>query len=198
VPRHWSAEPVLTVLLVCTGNICRSPAAQLLLAARLGPASGIRVSSAGLAARSGAPVAAPVVRLLRERGVDAGDVTARRLTPELVRAADLVLTMTAEQRAAVVTRVPAAVRRTFTLREPAGLAELVPGLPGAGDPPAALDALVRAVPGARALRRAAAADDDVPDPYGGDDELHARVLARIEDAVDRLAAVLTRPAPHAA
>jgi protein-tyrosine phosphatase len=81
-----------------------------------------------------------VARLLRGRGVDAGGLTARQLTPELVRAADLVVTMTAEQRAAVVTRVPAAVRRTFTLRELAGLAELVPDPLGDGGPAAALDA----------------------------------------------------------
>ena len=63
--------------------------------------------------------------VLRERGVDASGFVARELTAELVVRADLVLTATREHRAAVVGLVPAAVRRSFTLKEFARLSGLV-------------------------------------------------------------------------
>jgi protein-tyrosine phosphatase len=182
-----------SVLVVCTGNICRSPAAELLLRAGLGEGSGTSVASAGLEARTGEPVAAPVARLLRDRGLDPAGWTARQLLPGMVAAADLVLTMTAAQRTAVVTRVPAAVRRTATLAEFAGLAELAGGLPVA-DPASRLAALVRAAPRARALRPAGPGDD-VEDPYGRSDAVHARVVERIAMEVDRLLAVVLGSRP---
>jgi protein-tyrosine phosphatase len=186
-----AAGPV-SVLMVCTGNICRSPAAELLLRAHLGDERGLVVSSAGLAARVGEPVAGPMAELLRQRGVDAGGFEARQLVPQLVRAADLVLTMTAGQRSAVVTRVPAAIRRTFTLREFVELAGLADGRAGrlAGSGPGErLAALVAAVPSARPLRQPDR-DDDVPDPYGGPDEAYERALFLVEESVDGLVPLL--------
>jgi protein-tyrosine phosphatase len=181
------------VLVVCTGNICRSPAAELLLRAGLGDA-GPQVASAGLAARAGEPVAAPMARLLLARGIDPGGFTARQLQPPAVRAAAVVLTMTTEQRSAVVTRVPAAVRRVFTLREFAGLARLGAGpgagLPEQGGPAGRLAALVAAAPRLRALRTGPR-EDDVEDPYGLPEEVFVRSLDHVEAAVAVLVDVLT-------
>jgi low molecular weight protein-tyrosine phosphatase len=182
------------VLVVCTGNVCRSPAAELLLRAGLPDGAGIAVHSAGVAARVGEPVAEPTARLLRARGVDPEGFAARQLTPVLLREADLVLTMTAEQRTGVVRRVPAVLRRTFTLREFADLATLAG--PGAGPGRAAerLADLVRAAPRGRSARAAGPEHDDVADPYRRPDDAHARALGRIEDAAGRLlAALLDRP-----
>jgi protein-tyrosine phosphatase len=178
------------VLVVCTGNICRSPAAELLLRERLGADSGIAVFSAGTAARVGDGVAPPMARLLRERGLDPDGFAARQLVPGLVSAADLVLTMTADQRSAVVSTVPAALRRTFTLRELAGLgAAVAPDLPP-GDPAARLTALVRAAPRGRGHRQTGPEHDDVADPYRGPDAGYAVALHAIEAAVDGLSVVL--------
>jgi protein-tyrosine phosphatase len=190
-PRPVPLAP-FSVLLVCTGNICRSPAAELLLRAALGPSSGTRVSSAGLDARDGEPVAPPMAALLRGRGLDPDGLRARQLQPEVLRAADLVLTMTAEQRSGVVRRLPAAVRRVFTLREFAELAGLV-GAPVAGGdrpaPAARLAAVVAAVPAARALR-GRGEPADVEDPYGRDDAAYTAAFTAIETAVGGIAAVL--------
>jgi protein-tyrosine phosphatase len=183
-PREGAA-----VLFVCTGNICRSPAAELLLRAGLGD-SGVEVASAGLAARAGEPVAAPMARLLAARGVEPAGFVARQLEPAALRSAGLVLTMTAEQRSAVVTRAPATVRRVFTLREFADLAGLGAGLPGERHAAGRIAALVAAAPRLRALRTGPG-DDDVEDPYGLPEEVFARALGRIETAVGTLLGALT-------
>ncbi len=176
------------MLVVCTGNICRSPAAELLLRAGLGDAD-VHVASAGLAARTGEPVAPPMARLLAARGVDTRGFRARQLQPAEDRSAGLVLTMTAEQRSAVVTRAPASVRRVFTLREFAELAHLVADLPGRSSPAGRLAALVAAAPRARALRDGVR-EDDVEDPYGLPDEVFARSLDLVDTAVRTLVAAL--------
>jgi protein-tyrosine phosphatase len=182
---------VFRVLLVCEGNICRSPAAEILLRNGLGAEAGVTVGSAGLAARVGEPVDEPVRRLLATRGFHA-DVAARQLVPDLARSADVVLTMTGAQRAAVVSLVPAVVRRTFVLREFAALARLAGPL-AATDPAGRMAALVEGAGRARALR-GPTADDDVPDPYRRGDGAHEHALGLVTEAVDHLLAVLA-PTP---
>ena len=183
-----SAPRAAQLLVVCTGNICRSPAAELLLRAELG--SGLAVASAGLAARAGEPVAAPMARLLAARGVEPVGFVARQLDPSLLDSAGVVLTMTAAQRSAVVTRAPATVRRAFRLHEFAELARLAGDLPGEDGPAGRLSALVAAAPRLRA-QRTDTRDDDIEDPYGRPSEVFARVLARIEADVAAMVAVLT-------
>ncbi|MGY1706841.1 hypothetical protein ACI79C_19925 [Geodermatophilus sp. SYSU D00697] len=189
-----AARPPFPVLVVCTGNICRSPAAELLLRAGLGEGAGVAVASAGLAALAGEPVAAPMARLLAARGVDPEGFAARQLEPLGARSAGLVLTMTTEQRSAVVTRAPAAVRRTFALREFADLARLGGAALDQRHPADRLAALVAAAPRLRALRTGPR-DDDVEDPHGRPDEVFAHAFTRIEGAVDALLdVVVPRPA----
>jgi protein-tyrosine phosphatase len=180
------------VLVVCEGNICRSPATEVLLRDGLGNGSGIEVASAGLGARVGEPVDESVRRLLRARGLSA-DGRARQLTPDVVRGAQVVLTMTAAQRAAVVSRVPAAVRRTFVLGEFAALAVLAGRLPEE-EPVRRLAALVESAGRLRSLR--GPAHDDVPDPYGRGGEAHARAFALVAAAVEDLVAVLVPSPAH--
>ena len=55
--------------------------------------------------------------MLRVRGAVAEGFAARNIDPRLIKAADLVLTADLGHRAAVVELWPAAVRRTFTLKE---------------------------------------------------------------------------------
>jgi protein-tyrosine phosphatase len=174
------------VLFVCTGNVCRSPAAELLFRRRA--ADGLGVASAGLRALAGRPVAAPTAALLRARGVDPCGFAARQLLPPLVHDATVVLTMTADQRAAVVSGTPAAVRRTFTLREFVALARLAEPL-AEREPAARLAALVTGAGRARAVR-GPAGDDDIADPYGRSDTAHARALDLVAAAVEELADLL--------
>src|SRR6476469_7218382 len=109
------------ILCVCTGNICRSPVAERLLAARLGPS--VEVSSAGTFGVVDAPIAKPMARRLRSVGVSADSFAARRLLGSTARSADLILAMTKAHRSEVVELAPAVVRRSFTLLEFARLLE---------------------------------------------------------------------------
>jgi protein-tyrosine-phosphatase len=91
------------ILLVCTGNICRSPLAAALLERALAERGieGIAVSSAGTGAWDGAPASEGAYLVGLERGLDLSSHRARLLTRELVDAADLVLTMARHHRARV-------------------------------------------------------------------------------------------------
>jgi protein-tyrosine-phosphatase len=91
------------ILLVCTGNICRSPLAAALLQRALTDRGieGMEVSSAGTGAWDGAPVSEGAYLVGLERGLDLSAHRARLLTRELVEEADLVLTMARHHRARV-------------------------------------------------------------------------------------------------
>lgn len=97
------------VLMVCIGNICRSPMAEGLLRRELEKSHpGVKVESAGLLALDGHPADPMSVELLRERGVDISGHKARQLTVEMVREADLILVMDAGQQKALEDMHPAA------------------------------------------------------------------------------------------
>jgi protein-tyrosine phosphatase len=82
------------VLVVCVGNVCRSPMAAAVLADRLrGRAVAAQVESAGLGALVGESAVPIAQELMRERGLDISTHRARQVTPALVRAFDLVLVM---------------------------------------------------------------------------------------------------------
>jgi protein-tyrosine phosphatase len=151
------------ILHVCVGNICRSALAERLTTLealrRFGPEADVgTASSAGTRARPGAPMHPDAAAALRDRGAST-DHSARRLTPDVIAAADLILTATAIERDDVLTMLPAALDRTFTLREFGRLAAHLP--PTAADPAAVVAAALRlrwqmvaATPG----------DDDIADP----------------------------------
>jgi protein-tyrosine phosphatase len=91
------------VLVVCTGNTCRSPMAAGALRQALGAdAERVIVESAGTAAWEGQPATDPSVRVADASGVDITGHRSRRVTPELLRAADLILVMEPVHRAAVL------------------------------------------------------------------------------------------------
>lgn len=123
------------VLFVCTGNICRSPLAQVLLQRALAERSvgDFDVSSAGTGAWDGAPASEGAYLVALERGLDLSQHRARLLTRELVETADLVFTMARHHRARV--QELGGEGRVFVLGEYAGRAgeEAEVGDPFGGD-----------------------------------------------------------------
>lgn len=110
---------ISNVLLVCTGNICRSPlAAALLERAVKDHGLEIAVASAGTGAWDGAPASEGAYLVGLERGLDLSGHRARLLTRELVEQADLILTMARHHRARV--QELGGEGRVFVLGEYAG------------------------------------------------------------------------------
>lgn len=102
------------IMLVCVGNICRSPTAEIVLRHALdNPA--IEVSSAGLQALVDREIDPLAGDLLRERGLDPVAHRARQLTPALLGASDLVLVMERAHHARIVREAPEVSGKTFLL-----------------------------------------------------------------------------------
>ncbi len=87
------------VLVICTGNTCRSPMAAGILRSLLPPeiASQTRVASAGTGAIEGAPATQFAIQTCAEDGIDVSAHRSLSLTAELVRDSDLVLAMESHQ-----------------------------------------------------------------------------------------------------
>ncbi len=102
----------MNILLLCTGNVCRSPMAEGLLRQSL-PMH--ELFSAGICAQDGAPADPIAVELMWQLGVDIGAHRARPLSRWMMREADLVLTMDSAQQRFVQRRFPSAAAKVERL-----------------------------------------------------------------------------------
>lgn len=102
------------ILLVCVGNICRSPTAEYLLRDRLRDAS-LQISSAGLGALEDHPMDATAASLLSEHGIDASAHRGRQLQATMLREVDLVLVMEKSHAARIARLAPEASGKVLLL-----------------------------------------------------------------------------------
>lgn len=188
-----SASGPFTVLTVCTGNICRSPLAEMLLRKVLVDQE-IRVHSAGTEALVGRAMPEQNQIIASELGVtDEQQHRARQLDVGLIRESDLVLALTREHRRAVVEMLPRATRRVFTLREFGRLAEAIDVNDLQSEESQLTADRLRAVVDLVAQLRgtlpplANPDEDDVVDPYRQSDEVYARSAQEIIPAVNQIA-----------
>ncbi|MCX7007784.1 MAG: low molecular weight protein arginine phosphatase [Kiritimatiellaeota bacterium] len=104
------------ILFVCTGNICRSPMAEVILRARLGQASDWKVASAGVAAINGEPASEEAVVVCRELGLDLRQHGSQPVTCELMEQSRWVVVMTEMHREILARRFPAFHARIRVLK----------------------------------------------------------------------------------
>lgn len=177
-----------TILVVCTGNVCRSPYLHRRLALALAH-SGIRVMSAGTGALAGHPMDAAMAGLL---GADAdADFVARDLAKDEVLAADLVLTATRNHRTLVTRLAPKALRTTFAAADFAALCDALPDAELAALAGAPLPEKVAAVAALRARTTPLAAEAaDIVDPYRQAASVYAASAAHIDRIVPSITRVL--------
>jgi protein-tyrosine phosphatase len=103
-----------SILVVCEGNICRSPIAEGLLAAALPQ---VQVRSAGLGALIGMPADESAVRVMQARGIDISAHRATQINRQVCVQAELVLVMDAGQRKRLEALYPQACGRVFRVGE---------------------------------------------------------------------------------
>ncbi len=187
-----------SILVVCSGNLCRSPFAegvlQRMLAERFS-ASAPAVASVGTIARDGAPATREAIVVASEHGIDASSHAARRLAREHLAEADLVLAMSAEHRDAVARVDPQALTKTFTLKELVRLLEDLPAPEKAGEP----ESLMLRIAEADRHRRTGSAgnplDEDVADPIGHPVETYRAVAWELAAWSERLVEALFGATP---
>ena len=144
----------LIILIVCTGNTCRSPMAQVLLQQKLqqrfaqffenGPPPAFALS-AGTNAGNGSAASHEAVQAMKSRGLDLSQHTSRGVTLEILQTADIVLTMTQNHRQALLGRWPQFGPKTMLL---------------------------------------STSGRDVADPYGGSQQVYLAAASEIEHFLD--------------
>jgi protein-tyrosine phosphatase len=179
-----------SILVVCTGNVCRSPMAEGFLRSALVRRFGRQapvVSSAGTLGWEGSGAMPEAVQAAAEREVDIRPHRARRLGVGMIGRADLAVCMAQEHREEVSRLAPDAYDRTFTLKE---LARVLEHLPGAG-PDSKGEGLSRRVAEAAEFRRDGFRgnpfDEDIADPLGLPIDSFRAVAWELDEWCDRLA-----------
>ena len=193
--------PSARVLVVCTGNICRSAYVEYALQAQLNALLGDRgraeVTSAGTEPNQALTVPGPLLDLAPSRRVRAALTQHRpqQLTGRSLADQDLVLTATDDHLDEVLREDPAAVRRTFTIL---GMGTLLRDhgeeLAAAVPPGAGVTALVTALAELRSrlIAHGERPDADLPDPFRGPAEGYAAMAQTAQPIVELLAWEIAR------
>lgn len=171
-----------TVLVLCTGNLCRSPLVEAMLRDRLSHAGRrVDVFSAGLAAPLDRRPDGKLQRVAREHGVDVSSHRSRPVTDHLLSSADLVVVMTRRHEEQVNALRPDAKSRTALLRAASWKARAIS--PHAVPFPEWVRLLASEVPDAE---RSSTTTEDIADPIGRPLRRYREMAADVESYVEAL------------
>ena len=173
-----------TILTVCTANICRSPLSELLLRREL-DTSVYEVGSAGIHGFTDRPMDEHAATQAVRFGAEPGYFKSRAITADMIDVSGLILTATRDHRSSVLSLVPTALRRSFTLLE---FAQLVTDQPA--------DSIDDLIANACRLRSRATGVLDIEDPYRRGELVHQQVAERIVAAVRQISVALDQVAAH--
>lgn len=172
------------IMFVCTGNICRSPMGELLLA-KYFEGTSITVSSAGTRGLPHHEIDPSSRKLMESAGIDASAFRSRRLTQQIADSADLILCFEKKHRTDIVTVNPTAVSHTFLLSEFAAMStyaaqhQLVQGVTVAER----LRSIVAAAPIIRPHIAAEIESTEIADPHGRDFSAFQTAAAQTNQAL---------------
>ena len=110
---------IKSILLVCTGNSCRSVMAEGLFKKYLKEAGkgGIEIRSAGIMALDGFPPTDETVEVMKGEGVDVSGYRSKRLTADLINNSGLILAMEDIHKAFVLKMDPTAEGKVHILKK---------------------------------------------------------------------------------
>lgn len=103
---------IQNILVVCVGNICRSPTAEFLLKKNH---PDLHIESAGLSAMVGHPADDKAIACMDALNIDMRSHVAKQITPELIKKADLILVMSTNQQKHIEQTWPFAKGKVFRL-----------------------------------------------------------------------------------
>lgn len=180
-----------SILVVCTGNVCRSPYIEMRLRHELA-GTGITLASGGTHALVGHRMDQGSAALLEAGGVPDEGFLARQLAREMVAEADLVLAAAREHRSAAARLHPPAMRKAMTLRD---LADLLAGVTSAQicarqASGSWVAQVVDMAQSRRALVPARQEGVDITDPFGLQRAAFERMAAEVEAALQVVVPVL--------
>ena len=108
----------MNILIVCLGNICRSPMAEYIFKSKAEKkAINIKVESAGLTAAAGSQAHAATQALLLEDRIDCSSHRARQVSEEMIINANLILVMDTKQKHIIQHHFPSSCGKTYLLGE---------------------------------------------------------------------------------
>lgn len=102
------------ILLVCIGNVCRSPTAEFVMRHAL-DRNDIDIGSAGLQALVGRPIDPMAQDVLREHRLDGASHRARQASPQMMVESDLILVMERKHQLEIIKQLPEVSGKVFLL-----------------------------------------------------------------------------------